>query len=342
MPRTALITGVTGQDGAYLSKMLLEKGYTVYGTYNEEHSPNRWRLSELDILDRVTLLPIKLTDYAGICNILNLVKPDELYNLAAQSSVGKSFADPMYTCEINAIGVLRLIEAIREINPGIRFYQASSSELFGLVMENPQTENTPFHPRSPYSAAKAFSHYITLNYREAYNLHASSGILYNHESPLRGSEYVTRKITIGLAKIFQNKLDSLELGNINVSRDWGHARDYVTAMWLMLQQERPDDYVIATGESHSIKEFIEIAAAGIGMSIEWDGEGLHEVAYNRNTGNQIIRINKLLYRPADVEYVRGNPKKAKDILHWTPTIKFESLVNEMMQTDMDRVTQNKI
>jgi GDPmannose 4,6-dehydratase len=340
--KTAIITGVTGQDGVYLSKLLLDNGYAVYGTYRKNTKPDLWRLEDLGIVKDIKLLSLDLTDYSDITDILISVEPDEFYNLAAQSSVGESFEIPMHTCEVGALGVLNIVEAIRTINPGVKFYQASTSELYGMVKESPQTEKTPFHPRSPYSVAKSFAHYITQNYREAYDLHASSGILFNHESPYRGENFVTRKITIGLAKIVNNQQEILELGNINARRDWGHAKDYVKAMYMMLQQEKPDDYIVASGISFSIKEFINIAANTLDIELEWTGEGLAEHAVDKSTGDTIIRINEKLFRPSDVDSVQGDARKALEILGWKPTVDFKNLVREMALVDLDRIVRGKI
>jgi len=264
MNKRALITGITGQDGAYLSKLLLEKGYDVYGTCRPNSSPINWRLKELKIFDQVNMVPLELFEYSNIIKTIDAQRPDEIYNLGAQSFVNASFDQPIYTSEVNAVGVLRLLEVIRNVNTNIKFYQASTSELFGEVRETPQTELTPFYPRSPYATAKQFGHSSTINYREAHGLHASCGILFNHESPLRGINFVTRKITSSLAKIYHGQQEVLELGNIKAMRDWGFAKDYVEAMWLMLQQDEPDDYVVATGKTCSVKDFVVIAASTIG------------------------------------------------------------------------------
>ena len=273
---------------------------------------------------------------------VDTVRPDEIYNLGAQSFVSSSFDQPIYTSEVNAIGVLRLLEVIRNVNSDIKFYQASTSELYGKAQESPQTENTRFYPRSPYSVAKQFAHSITINYREAYNLHASAGILFNHESELRGTEFVTRKITSSLAMIWHNKLDVLELGNINIERDWGYAKDYVCAMWKMLQQKVPGEFVIATGKSHTLREFISIAADTIGFKLEWSGEGTDEFAIEKSTGKKIIKINEKYFRLTDVDRIVGDPKNANEVLKWKPTVTFEELVHIMAKTDYDRVKNDKL
>ena len=337
MGKSVLITGITGQDGAYLASLLLNKGYRVFGTIQKNRVVNDWRLKEMEIYDRIELIPLDVSEHESIIDILRSIKPDECYNLAAISSILDSYKDPVKACEVTGLGVLNILEAIRIVNSEIKYYQASSSELFGLVKRSPQNEDTPFHPRSPYAVAKSFAHYITQNYREAYKLHASSGILFNHESPYRGENFVTRKITKGLAEISQNRLDCLEMGNINVRRDWGHAADYVEAMWLMLQQEEPDDYIIATGISHSIKDFINISAQTLGIKLEWAGENLEEHAVNTSNGDTIIRINEKYFRLADVDIVQGDSTKAREKLFWEPKSDFDSLVSEMTIADLERV-----
>ena len=341
MSRKALITGITGQDGAFLSKLLIEKGYDVYGTCRPNSSPINWRLKELKVHEKVNMVPMELFEYSNIIHTIESIRPDEIYNLGAQSFVSTSFEQPIYTSEVNAIGVLRLLEVIRNVNPEIKFYQASSSELFGKVKETPQSESTPFYPRSPYSVAKQFAHSMTINYREAYNIHASAGILFNHESELRGTEFVTRKITSSLAMIWHNKMEVLELGNINIERDWGYAKDYVFAMWKMLQQEIPGDYVIATGISHTLREFITIAATTIGFQLEWVGEGVEEYAIEKSSGKKVIIINEKYFRPTEVEKIVGNPEMAKQVLKWEPKVTFEELVYLMARSDFDRVKNDK-
>ncbi|HIF50028.1 MAG TPA: GDP-mannose 4,6-dehydratase [Thiotrichaceae bacterium] len=341
MKKRALITGISGQDGAFLSQFLLEKNYEIYGAYRRSSSPITWRLNELGIDGDVKMVPFELLDYSNILSVIGEVQPDEIYNLAAQSFVKGSFEKPIYTADVDAVGVLKVLEAIRVVNPEIKFYQASTSELFGVPKEFPQTETTPFYPRSPYSAAKLFAHTITINYREAYGLHASAGILFNHESEFRGIGFVTRKITSSLASIKQGNLDSFELGNIYSKRDWGYAKDYVSAMWEMLQQEKADEYVIATGESHTIKEFITLAAASIGFDLEWSGEGVNEYAIDKKRGKKIITINEKYFRPSEVDMLQGDISKAKEILGWEPTVTFEQLAEKMAVSDYERVKNGK-
>ncbi len=341
MVKKALITGITGQDGAFLSQFLLDKDYEVYGAYRRSSSPITWRLNELGIEGDIKMIPFELLEYSNILSVIEEIQPDEIYNLAAQSFVKGSFEQPIYTAEVDAVGVLKVLEAIRAVNPEIKFYQASTSELFGVPKEIPQIETTPFYPRSPYSAAKLFAHTITVNYREAYGLHASAGILFNHESEFRGIEFVTRKITSSLASIIDGNLDSFELGNIYSKRDWGYAKDYVSAMWEMLQQENADEYVIATGESHTIKEFITVAAESVGFDLEWSGEGLNEYAIDKNKGKKLITINEKYFRPSEVDMLQGDSSKAKDILGWKPTVTFEQLAEIMVKSDYERVKNGK-
>lgn len=337
MMKRALITGITGQDGAFLSQFLLEKNYEVYGAYRRSSSPITWRLNELGIEDDIKMIPFELLEYSNILGVIEKIQPNEIYNLAAQSFVKGSFEQPIYTSDVDAIGVLRILEAIRAINSDIKFYQASTSELFGVPNIIPQIETTPFYPRSPYSAAKLFAHTITINYREAYGMYACAGILFNHESEFRGIEFVTRKITSSLASIIHGSLDSFELGNIHSKRDWGYAKDYVSAMWEMLQQENADEYVIATGETHTIKEFITIVAECIGLELEWSGEGLNEHALDKRKGKKIITINEKYFRPSDVDMLQGDSSKAKEILGWKPTVTFEQLAEIMAISDYERV-----
>ncbi len=317
--KTALITGITGQDGAYLAKFLLEKGYKVYGTYRRLSTPNFWRLQHLNIIDKVKLVSFDLIDQSSITKMLNEAKPDEVYNLAAQSFVGASFEQPIATGEITGIGVTKMIDAIKSVSSKTKFYQASSSEMFGLVQETPQKETTPFYPRSPYAAAKLYGHWITVNYREAYNLFACSGILFNHESPLRGLEFVTRKITNSVARIKLGLQKDLFLGNLDSKRDWGYALDYVEAMWLMLQQDKPDDYVISTGETHSVREFCDIAFKKVGLNYE-----------------DHVKIDKRFLRPTEVEILLGDCSKAKAKLNWKPKVTFNALVKMMIKEDLSR------
>ena len=334
--KIALITGITGHDGAYLAKHLLNLNYKVYGAFRRSASPNRYRLNELGIANEVEFVPIELLEYSNIQRIIEAIKPDEIYNLAAQSFVAASFDQPLYTSDVDGLGVMRFLEVIRTVNPNIRFYQASSSEMFGKVQAIPQTETTPFYPRSPYGVAKVFAHFATVNYRESYNLHASCGILFNHESPLRGLEFVTRKITDGLAKIKAGLLDYLELGNLEAKRDWGFAGDYVEAMHLMLQQNKADDYVIATGENHSVKEFIEIATHCLKIPLRWQGTQENTIGIDNKTGKTIIKINPKFYRPAEVDTLLGDATKAKKNLKWVPKISFQQLVEMMAEADMKR------
>jgi GDPmannose 4,6-dehydratase len=339
--KKALITGITGQDGAYLTKLLLEKGYEVHGAYRRSASINLWRLDELGLADQVHMQAFDLLEYSNIQRTLEKVQPDEVYNLAAQSFVALSFEQPLYTADVDALGVTRMLEAIRTVNPKIRFYQASTSEMFGKVQAIPQTESTPFYPRSPYGVAKLYAHWITVNYRESYGLHASSGILFNHESPFRGIEFVTRKITSTLAKIKCGQATMLELGNLDAKRDWGFAKDYVEGMWRMVQAETPDDYVLATGETHSVRDFVNWAAQAIGLEVNWQGSGENEQALDA-TGKVIVRINPEFYRPAEVELLVGSPEKAKEKLGWEPTVHISELVSMMAKTDLDRVENGRL
>jgi GDPmannose 4,6-dehydratase len=340
--KTALITGITGQDGAYLAELLLARGYEVHGIkrraslfntdridhlYQDPHSPNvRMRLHYGD-----------LTDATNLIRIVQQVQPDEIYNLAAQSHVAVSFETPEYTANSDALGTLRLLEAIRilGLDKKTRFYQASTSEMYGKVQEVPQRETTPFYPRSPYGAAKVYAYWITVNYREAYGLHASNGILFNHESPIRGETFVTRKITRGLARIAEKLQDCLYLGNLDALRDWGHARDYVEAQWLMLQQEQPDDFVIATGEQHSVREFVERAGALLGMQIEWRGHGVDECGVDSRSGAVVVRIDPRYFRPTEVDTLLGDPSKARERLGWVARTSFAELVREMVESDLE-------
>lgn len=339
--KKALITGIRGQDGAYLAKLLLEKGYKVYGADRRSGDSSNWRLKELGIEKDIEILYMDLLEFSNIRRVIKQVQPDEVYNLAAQSFVGASFEQPILTSEIDAIGVLRILEILREYKPDTKFYQASTSEMFGKVQEIPQTEKTPFYPRSPYGVAKLFGHWITVNYRESYNMFACSGILFNHESPLRGLEFVTRKITYNLAKIKYGLEEKLVLGNLDAKRDWGYAPEYVEAMWLMLQQPEADDYVIATGETHSIREFVEKAAEVAGFNIVWEGEGINTKGIDRKSGKIIVEVSEKFYRPAEVDLLIGNPSKAKEKLGWRPKTTFEELVEIMMITDIERVGKNE-
>jgi GDPmannose 4,6-dehydratase len=327
--KVALCTGITGQDGSYLAELLLEKGYEVHGIVRRASLINTHRIDH--IYDSITLHYGDLTDSTNLVKIIQQVQPDEIYNLGAQSHVKVSFEMPEYTGMVDGLGTLRILEAVRLLGmeKKTRIYQASTSEMFGKVQEIPQSETTPFYPRSPYGVAKLYGYWIVKNYRESYGLHASSGILFNHESPRRGETFVTRKITRGLSSISTGQQDILYLGNLNAKRDWGHAKDFVEAMWLMLQQDEADDYVIATGEQYSVREFVEAAAPYFGMKIEWMGEGLDEVGYDWNTKKAVIKVNPKYFRPAEVETLLGDASKAKEKLGWEPKISFKQLVEDM-------------
>ena len=343
MARTALVTGITGQDGAYVSRLLLDKGYRVYGAFRRGASLNLWRLADLGIGEEdIEFIPFELLEYANLRRAIEETAPDEIYNLGAQSFVGISFDQPLFTAEVNALGVVRMLEAIREVNPAIKFYQASTSEMFGKVRETPQTELTPFYPRSPYAVAKLYAHWMTVNYREAYELFVCSGILFNHENPLRGIEFVTRKITMGLARIRDGQQDVVELGNLDAKRDWGFAGDYVEGMWLMLQQSKPNDYVLATGETHTVKSFCELAAAALDFELAWEGDGAHAAGVDRKSGKTIIKVNPKFYRPTEVELLLGNADKAKQSLGWSATTKLPELVEMMVEADSRRVRMGQI
>ena len=337
MKKTALITGVSGQDGAYLSKLLLKKGYRVIGGERRSASGSLWRLKDLNIENDVEITDFELSEFTNIYRTIEKYRPNEIYNLAAQSFVGASFEMPTMTSDITGLGVSRILEAIRQINPDIKFYQASSSEMFGKVSETPQTENTPFYPRSPYGIAKLFGHWMTINYKEAYNIFACSGILFNHESPLRGEQFVTKKITMGLSKIKLGLIEYLELGNLDSKRDWGYAGDYVEAMYLMLQNDKPDNYVISTGETFSVKDFINTSCNELRIDIEWQGLGIDETAIDKKTGKSIIRINPKFYRPTEVDLLLGNSTKAKKILKWKPKTNFYELVSKMIEYDYNKL-----
>ncbi len=323
MAKRALITGITGQDGSYLAELLLEKGYEVFGVVRRLSAPNDWRIEHLR--DRVTLCPGDLLDQLSIIRLLDKHQPEEVYNLAAMSFVPASWDQPLLTGEFNSQGVTRVLDSIRTVNPKVKFYQASSSEMFGKVREIPQTEDTPFYPRSPYGVSKVFGHYITVNYRESYDLFAVSGILFNHESPRRGLEFVTRKVTDGVARIKLGLADSLSLGNLDAQRDWGFAGDYVHAMWLMLQQPAPDDYVVATGISHSVHELVEIAFSRVGL--DWQ---------------KYVKTDPKFLRPAEVDHLIGNPAKAKRVLGWEPQVNFRQLVEMMVDADLARVSPREV
>jgi GDPmannose 4,6-dehydratase len=327
--KKALITGITGQDGSYLAELLLEKGYEVHGIIRRSSSINTDRIDH--IYQNIKLHYGDLTDSTNIVRVIQLVQPDEIYNLGAQSHVKVSFEMPEYTADVDAMGTLRVLEAVRLLGmeDRVRIYQASTSELYGLVQEIPQKETTPFYPRSPYGVAKIYGYWITKNYREAYGMYACTGILFNHESPRRGETFVTRKITQALSKISVGLQDCLYLGNLNAKRDWGHAKDFVEAMWLMLQQDEPEDFVIATGVQYSVREFVEESAPYFGMKIEWQGEGLNEIGIDKNTGKTVIRVDPKYFRPAEVETLLGDATKAKEKLGWEPKISFKKLVEDM-------------
>ncbi len=340
--KKALVTGITGQDGAYLAELLLDEGYEVHGIKRRASLFNTDRIDHLyrdphesDV--RLYLHYGDLTDATNLIRVIQQVQPDEIYNLAAQSHVAVSFETPEYTANADALGTLRILEAIRILGLGktTRFYQASTSEMYGKVQETPQTESTPFYPRSPYGAAKAYAYWITVNYREAYGIYACNGILFNHESPIRGETFVTRKITRGLARIHQGLDQCLYLGNLDSLRDWGHARDYVRAQWLMLQQDSPEDFVIATGEQHAVREFVAVAAAHLGYDIEWHGSGIDEQGVDRKSGQVLVKVDPRYFRPAEVDTLLGNPAKAKARLGWSPEIGFLALVKEMVVADLE-------
>lgn len=333
--KNALITGITGQDGSYLAELLLEKGYNVYGIMRRKSVVDYGNCSH--IKEKINFIYADMTDIVSLINAMKISQADEVYNLAAQSFVATSWEQPIATAEINGIGVTNMLEAIRTVKPECRFYQASTSEMFGLVQEMPQTEKTPFYPRSPYGAAKLYGHWITKNYRESYGLYACSGILFNHESERRGMEFVTRKITHTAAKIKSGLQEYVELGNLDAKRDWGHSADYVKAMWLMLQQEKPDDYVIATNETRTVREFAETAFAYTGIKIRWEGEGVDEKGINEENGKTVIKVNKEFFRPAEVDILLGNPEKAEKILGWKREISFSQLVERMVKNDMEIV-----
>jgi len=348
--KRALITGITGQDGSYLAEFLLDKGYEVHGIMRRSSLIKIDRIKHL-IMDppytekenKLILHYGDLTDSSSVTRIIQKVQPDEIYNLAAQSHVRVSFETPEDTASCTALGVLRILEAVRilGLEKKTKIYQASTSELYGKVKETPQTENTPFHPRSPYGVAKLYAHWAITNYREAYEMFACNGILFNHESERRGSTFVTRKITLEAARIALGKRECLYLGNLDAKRDWGHAKEYVEAMWLMMQRDTPEDYVIATGETHSVREFVEIVFEELGIPIEWRGEGLNEVGINKNTGETIIKIDPYFFRPAEVDFLLGDPTKAKLELNWEPKIKFEELARSMAKHDFEKIKNNQ-
>ena len=333
--KNALITGIAGQDGSYLAELLLEKGYHVYGIMRRKAVVDYGNVEH--IKDKIHFIYADMTDVVSLVNAMKISQADEVYNLAAQSFVATSWEQPLATAQIDAIGVTNMLEAIRIVKPSCRFYQASTSEMFGLVQEIPQRETTPFYPRSPYGVAKVYGHWITKNYRESYGMYACSGILFNHESERRGKEFVTRKITDAVARIKLGIQEYVELGNMDSKRDWGHSKDYVNAMWLMLQQEKADDYVIATNETRTVREFLEVAFSKVGITVEWEGSGIDEVGKDKETGKVIVKVNKEFFRPAEVDILLGNPEKAEKALVWKRDISFDELVERMVKNDMELV-----
>ena len=336
--KKAIITGITGQDGAYLTELLLEKGYEVYGTYRRTSSVNFWRLEELGVKEHknLHLIEYDLTDQANSIRMVMEIQPDEIYNLAAQSFVGVSFEQPIATAHITGLGCAHLLEAVRIVNPKIKFYQASTSEMFGDVQEIPQKETTPFWPRSPYGAAKMYAHWMVVNYRESYDMFACSGILFNHESPLRGLEFVTRKITDSVAKIKLGKIKYMELGNMDAKRDWGFAKDYIEGMYLMLQADKPDTFVLATNRTETVRDFVKMAFKAVDIELEFQGNAEDEVAINKATAEVVVKVNPKFYRPAEVDLLIGDPQKAKDILGWEPKCDLEELCSMMVKADLKR------
>lgn len=336
--KVAVITGITGQDGAYLAQFLLEMGYRVYGTHRRTSSVNLWRIQELGIDQHPELFLVDhdLTDLSSSIRLLETSHATEVYNLAAMSFVGVSFDQPLTTADITGVGPINLLEAIRIVNPAIRFYQASTSEMFGKVQAVPQVESTPFYPRSPYGAAKLFAHWMTVNYRESYDIFGASGILFNHESPLRGQEFLTRKVSDSIAKIKLGKLDVLELGNLDAKRDWGYAKEYVQGMWRMLQVDVPDTYVLATNRTESVRDFVTMAARAADFDLQWQGSGESEIGIDRESGRTLVRVNPKFYRPAEVDLLIGNPEKAARDLDWTPKVTLEQLCQMMVRADLER------
>lgn len=333
--KNALITGINGQDGSYLAELLLEKGYNVYGIMRRKSVVDYGNVEH--IKDKIKFIYADMTDVVSLVNAMKVSDADEVYNLAAQSFVATSWEQPLATAQIDALGVTNMLEAIRMVKPSCKFYQASTSEMFGLVQEIPQKETTPFYPRSPYGVAKLYGHWITKNYRESYDMFACSGILFNHESERRGKEFVTRKITDAVARIKLGVQDHVELGNLSSKRDWGHSRDYVYAMWLMLQQDKPDDYVVATGETRTVREFVQTAFAKAGMEVEFSGEGVNEVGTDKATGKVVVKVNPDFFRPAEVDILIGDPAKADTVLGWERQIKFDELVERMVKNDLELV-----
>ena len=337
MTSTALVTGITGQDGSYLAELLLEKGYDVHGVVRHSSTERFRRIDHL--VDRITLHEADLLDQLSLVEAIRAAQPDELYNLASQSFVPTSWKQPLLTGDITALGVTRVLEAIRHTDPRIRFYQASSSEMFGKVRETPQDEDTPFYPRSPYGVAKVYGHFITVNYRESYDLFAVSGILFNHESSRRGREFVTRKVSEAVARIDAGLQEMLRIGNLEASRDWGHARDYVEAMWRMLQRDEPADYVVGTGETHTVRELVEAAFAAVGRKIRWEGEGVDERGFDADTGERLVAVDEEFFRPAEVEALVADATRAREELGWSPSSTFEELVEEMVEADRERIRE---
>lgn len=333
--KTAMITGIRGQDGAYLAQLLLSKGYRVIGC-DRRSSENGWRLRELGLEHAIEYLSVDLLEEANIFRTIDKLKPDEVYNLAAQSFVTASFEQPLITTNVNALGVTRLLEAIRHYSPKTKFYQASTSEMFGKVQAIPQTETTPFYPRSPYGVAKLYGHWITINYRESFNLFACSGILFNHESPLRGIDFVTRKITANIAAIRAGQIEKFQLGNLDAKRDWGYAKEYVEGMYLMLQQDTPDDYILATGKTHTIRSFVELAFNHAGIQLAWEGKAENEKAIDKKTNKVVLEVSKDFYRPAEVDLLIGSPEKASKKLGWKPKMDIEQLAQIMVEADIAR------
>lgn len=338
--KTAIVTGVTGQDGAYLTEFLIGKGYRVIGTYRRSSSVNFWRLKDLEVLDHphLILAEYDLSDLSNTFRLIEKFEPDEIYNLAAQSFVSVSFEQPIMTGAITGLGAVHLLEAIRIINPRIRFYQASTSEMFGKVQHIPQTENTPFYPRSPYGIAKLYAHWMTINYREAYDIFGTSGILFNHESPLRGKEFVTRKIADTVAKIAQGKETTLRLGNIDAKRDWGFAKEYVEGMWAMLQTDNPETYILSTNQTHTVRSFVELAFKAVDINIIWKGKDENEIGYNSKTNDKLIIVDKAFFRPAEVDILIGDATKAKEDLNWEAKMDLPTLCRIMVEADMQRNT----
>lgn len=340
--KRAFITGVMGQDGAYLSKLLLDKGYEVWGAFRRSASLNDWRLRRLGVQDDVKLIPFELLEFSNIVRVIEKVEPDEVYNLAAQSFVGVSFEQPIFTGDVDGLAVARILEAIRMLKLPARFYQASTSEMFGQIQDSIQSEKTPFYPRSPYGVAKLYGHWITVNYREAFGMHTSSGILFNHESPLRGIEFVTRKITSTLVRIKRGEANMLELGNMDAKRDWGFAGDYVDGMWRMLQQDDGDDFVLATGRTETVRDFVRLAGKATGFDLEFEGMGVDEIAIDRKSGRTLVKVNPEFFRPAEVEVLIGDAGKAKEKLGWAPKVGLEELAEMMVEADADALARGEV